>query len=75
GEEGAGKPVADEFLMESIYEGLREAAEAMDCDMADEIMKEIEPYAIPDSEIERFKLIREKVDMLDYEGILDLIRS
>ncbi|MCR4654799.1 MAG: DegV family EDD domain-containing protein, partial [Lachnospiraceae bacterium] len=47
GEEGAGKPVADEFLMESIYEGLREAAEAMDCDMADEIMKEIEPYAIP----------------------------
>ena len=70
-DENGGKPLADEYLMESIYEGLREAAEAMDCDMVEEIMKEIEGYAIPAQEKEKFNRIREKADMLDYSGILE----
>lgn len=69
------KPVADEFLMQSIYEGLSDAAESMDCDMLEDIMKEIEAYEIPDSEKERFDLVREKADMLDYDGILEALKA
>ena len=67
------KPVADDFLMESIYEGLREAAENMDCDMIDSIMEEIAEYAIPEAEKERFKLVCEKANMFDYEGMIQAL--
>ena len=70
-----GKPVADEFLMAGIYEGLLEAAEAMNCDMVEEILKEIDDYTIPDQESEKFALIREKADQLDYEGMKELIKN
>lgn len=72
-EEKSEKPVADEFLMQGIYDGLRDAAESMDCDMLENIMKEIEAYEIPAAEKERFDLIREKADMLDYDGILEAL--
>lgn len=64
------KPVADEYLMEGIYEGLKEAAESMDCDMVEEIMKEIDGYAIPEAKSERFGRIRQLADSLDYDGLL-----
>ncbi len=72
-EAGSDKPVADDFLMESIYEGLKEAAQSMDCDQVEDIMKEIEGYEIPDSEKEKFTLIREKADILDYDGIMEAL--
>ncbi|MCR5602486.1 MAG: DegV family EDD domain-containing protein [Lachnospiraceae bacterium] len=67
------KPLADEFLMESIYEELRKAAEDMNSDMIDDIMKEIEEYAIPASEKEKFDLICEKADRFDYDGIIEAL--
>ncbi len=73
--EEAGRPMADEFLMESIYEGFREAAEAMDCDMVQDIIKEIEAYAIPESEKEKFERILEKANMYDYDGILQVLEN
>ena len=73
GDGGSDKPVADEYLMEGIYEGLREAAQAMDCDMVEEILKEIEGYTIPDGERERFTRVKEKADMLDYDGIIEAL--
>ncbi|MCR5790431.1 MAG: DegV family EDD domain-containing protein [Lachnospiraceae bacterium] len=72
---GSDKPVADEFLMEGIYEGLLEAAEAMDCDMVEEILKEIEGYTIPDSESEKFRLVCEKADNLDYDGMKEALKK
>ena len=71
--DNADKPVADEFLMESIYDELRNAAESMDCDMIEDIMKEIGEYSIPDAEKEKFALVREKAEMLDYEGMLNIL--
>ncbi|MCR5235033.1 MAG: DegV family EDD domain-containing protein, partial [Lachnospiraceae bacterium] len=66
----ASKPLADEFLMETIYEELRNAAEEMDSSMIEDILKEIEEYAIPASEKDRFDLVLEKADRLDYDGII-----
>ncbi len=67
------KPVADEFLMESIYEGLKAAAEDMDSDMIEDILKEIEDYAIPESQKERFDLVLEKADRFDYDGMIEVL--
>ena len=72
-EDDAGKPLADEFLMESIYEELRNAAEDMNSDMIEDILKEIGEYAIPASEKEKFNLVREKAERLDYDGIIEAI--
>lgn len=74
-EEESGKPLADQYLMESIYQGLLEAADAMDCDMVEGIMQEIAEYEIPADEKERFARVREKADMLDYEGIKEVIKE
>jgi HPt (histidine-containing phosphotransfer) domain-containing protein len=67
------KPVADEFLMESVYEGIHDAAEAMDCDAIEEVLKEIEGYAIPENEIKKFKEVTAKADEFDYDGILKIL--
>ena len=72
-DDDAGKPLADDYIMESIYEELKDAADAMDCDRIEAIMKEVEEYAIPSGEKERFDLIRRSADMYDYEGILDAL--
>ena len=68
-----GKPVADEYLMESIYEGMRDAAEAMDYDALESIMKEIEGYAIPESDKEKFQKLCDMAGQFNYDGIISLI--
>ena len=65
----ADKPVADDTLIVDMYEGLRMAAEAMDCDMLEDILKEIREYKIPDKEKEKFDQVRKLADELDYDGI------
>ena len=73
GEEKPGKPVADADLMESIYEELRYAADDMDCEKVETIMKEAGQYAIPDTEKEKFDRIRVAAKNLDYDGILEAL--
>ena len=69
------KPVADEFLMESVYEGLRDGADAMDCDAIDAVFKEVEGYAIPENEAEKFSALRRMADQFDYEGMLEILNG
>ena len=68
-----GKPEADHSLMQGVYEGLREAAEAMDCDTIEDIFKELEAYSIPESDREKYSLIVEKAGNFDYDGILEVL--
>ncbi len=67
------KPVADKFIMESVYEELKSAAEDMDCDRIALVMKEIGDYSIPEEEREKMDLIRERVSAFDYDGIIDVL--
>ena len=69
----SGKPVADQYLMESIYEGMHDAADAMDYDALEGIIKEIEGYAIPDSDKEKFKKLCDMAGQFDYDGIIALL--
>ena len=74
-EDESDKPVADEYLMQGAYEGLTEAAEAMDCDAMDQIFDELKDYAIPESEKEKYESIVEKAGQYDYDGVLELLRD
>ena len=69
------KPIADPALMESVYEAFAEAARAMDCDLLEETFQEMEEYAIPESESERFRAIKECADQFDYDKILELLEQ
>ena len=69
----AGKPVADQYLMSSVYEGMLDAAQAMDCAALDEILKEIEGYAIPEGEKEKFESLCNCAGQFDYDGIIAIL--
>ena len=69
------RPVADEFLLESVYEGLAAAAEAMSCDEVDAILDEMSAYRIPESECAKYDKIRIAAEKYDYDGMLGLLRS
>jgi DegV family protein with EDD domain len=74
-EESDRRPVADEFLMDCVYEGLHDAAEAMDCDAIEEVFDEVAGYAIPENEAEKFNALKEKAGSFDYEGMLEILNS
>ena len=67
------KPLADDALMVDMYEGIKMAAEAMDCDMLEDILNEIAAYSIPDGEKEKIDRIRQMADAFDYSGILGIL--
>ncbi len=78
GEEQSGdsdetKPVADESIIESVYEMLKEAAESMDVGTIEDTFAEMEDYKIPEPHASKLNSIKEKADQLDYEGMLSIL--
>lgn len=67
------KPMADENLLESAYEALKEGAEMMDSDLFDEVFAELNDYALPKEDAFLIHEIKEKADSFDYEGILQIL--
>ncbi|MBR4724953.1 MAG: DegV family EDD domain-containing protein [Lachnospiraceae bacterium] len=70
---GHENPVADHELMESVYEVMLEAAKNMDCEGIEEVLKEIEDYAIPEEETGLFGALKKCVSSFDYDGIIELL--
>ena len=69
------RPVADEFLMECLYEEFLNAAENMDIDALEEIPKQLEGYAIPEDEREKYDSVIALAEALDYNGIVELLNG
>ena len=59
--------------MKAFYDGIREAADNMDCDALEDVIKEISDYAIPENQKDKFNSIKEMVDNFDYDGILEIL--
>jgi hypothetical protein len=72
-EDDTDKPPADDAMITDMYEGLRMAAEAMDCDMLEDILNEIDGYRVPDREKEKFSQVRQMANAFDYDGILKIL--
>ncbi len=72
---GGEKPVADDTIMQSVYEMIREGAEDYDNDRIEDAFSQMEEYAVPESEKELFEGLKEKYLSFDYEGMTELIDS
>lgn len=69
------KTIADETLMKTVYDSIREAAEAMDCDSIESIFNEMSDYSIPENESDKFNALKDKADVFDYDGILEVLND
>ncbi len=64
------KPLADEDLMNSVFEEVRSAAENMDIDTISAILQEMEEYAIPEADKKLYQKIEDAAKAFDYGAIL-----
>ncbi len=74
-EAGSDKPVADESIMASVFDGIKEAAERMDCDAIEEILEELSDYQIPDSCKEKYDAVIGRFEAFDYDGISEVLNA
>ncbi|WP_022763295.1 DegV family protein [Butyrivibrio sp. AD3002] len=70
---GETKPMADAFLMESVYEAVAEAADNMDSDAIEEALLELSDYDVPDEDKDKIAEIKKFASKYDYDGITNLI--
>lgn len=73
GEDESDKPLIDSSQLADGYAALREAAEAFDFDTADAIIEMLNEYSLPEDEKEVYDMIRDKVRMVDRDGVLGLL--
>lgn len=67
------KPVAGRELLDSVYEEIRVAAEAMDISRLDEIFAKMQGYSIPEEEAERWDKVFHAYDQFDYSDIVSYL--
>ncbi|MBO4558952.1 MAG: response regulator [Lachnospiraceae bacterium] len=71
----AGKPEADDELIENFYDSVKEAARSQDCDMLDAIFAELGEYSMPSIEADRWEKIHDAYKAFDYEKIVELVKD
>ncbi|MBQ7680420.1 MAG: Hpt domain-containing protein, partial [Butyrivibrio sp.] len=67
------RPEADADYVRTKFGELRTAAEDMDCDLLEEIVRELEEYSIPQDLRELYDKLRDAVAEFDYMAIQDLL--
>ncbi|MBQ1855605.1 MAG: response regulator, partial [Anaerovibrio sp.] len=68
-------PEADSELMDTVFEGIKEAAEANDSDGIMEIFVEIEGYRIPDADAELYHNLQMATEKSDFDAIISLLSN
>ncbi|WP_407398405.1 response regulator, partial [Anaerovibrio sp.] len=68
-------PEADSELMDTVFEGIKEAAEANDSDGIMEIFAEIEGYRIPDADAELYHNLQMSTEKSDFDAIISLLSN
>ena len=67
------RPEAEAARIDAFLEGIRTAADDMDCDRLESIFHEIEGYRLPEEEKALFGKLKCCADQYDYSGILELL--
>ncbi|MCR4673738.1 MAG: DegV family EDD domain-containing protein [Lachnospiraceae bacterium] len=74
-EEDVEKTEADPALMESVYEGIREASDDMDLEQLESIFEELKDYSIPKEDEALFNRLKECFEQFDYDGMTDALNE
>ena len=72
-EEEPDKPLADKYLMESIYEDILDASEKEDQGRIMAILDEIGEFSLTAPDKEKLDIVREKIGIPDFDGIKEII--
>ena len=67
------KPTVDAERLHVLYEGLRTAADEIDSDTIDEILKELSGYTLPQEEQERYDTICRLASEFEYDEIIEVL--
>ncbi|MBR4719054.1 MAG: response regulator [Lachnospiraceae bacterium] len=73
GSQRCNAPLADDYLLNGVYEAAKEAAEAMDVEAVEAAVNELKGYRMPDKDNEKINKIIECCNNFDYEGIIDML--
>lgn len=69
------KPEADQDLMITIFEEIKNAALDMDCDILDGIFEEMDAYSIPEDSKELYEKLRDALNRYDYKAMVNLLKD
>ena len=74
-EEDSDKPLIDEVGLAEAYEAMKDSAATFDYDSLMFVIQSLDDYKLPESEVERYKQIKESTAKLDWEKINDLLNK
>ena len=72
-EDDSDKPPVDEATLQNAFAEMEIAADEMDCDRLEELIRELSAYSIPEEEKEHFRKIKRAVDAFDYDAVMEAL--
>ena len=72
-EDNADKPLIDDAELAEAYETMKEVAASFDYDSLMFVIKSLDEYSLPESEIEKYNQLKEAAAKLDWEAINQLL--
>ncbi len=69
------KPLANKFLLKTVYQELRDGAESMNLDMIDGAFDELDDCILSEEEADKVARLKECYDSFDYDGMIQILDS
>lgn len=70
-----GLPEIDQATLSELYEGLSEFAFAKDLELARMVITSAGEYRLPADDADRFKRLQARVEQMDWEGIIEIVKE
>jgi hypothetical protein len=67
------KPIANQFLLKTVYQELKVGAGSMNLDMIDGAFEKLEDCILSDEEADKVARLKECYDSFDYDGMLKIL--
>ena len=71
----ASKPIANKFLLKTVYQELKEGAGSMNLDMIDGAFEKLDDCILSEDEADRVARLKECYDSFDYDGMQRILDS
>ena len=71
----ADKPMIDDAELAEAYESMKEISSAFDYDSMQFVFESLDAYKLPESEIEKYKKIKDATEKLEWEKVSELLNS
>ncbi|MCR5686989.1 MAG: response regulator [Lachnospiraceae bacterium] len=74
-DEQSEKEMADETLIKEFYDGLKAAAQDMDCSTMEELFVAIEDFAFPPKDAELIKELKSRSERFEYKTVVEMLEA